>query len=76
MAFAPIDVILNLFTKEEVLAVLTKLSDRKNIWLMIHEQYFYSDYKKYQPDFEEKLRISFGYLKEKGYVSCFFEDLI
>ena len=43
---------------------------------MIHEQYFYPDYKNYQPDFEEKIDAAFGFLTENGYESIFFEEYI
>ena len=48
---------------------------RNGIRVMIHEQYFYSDYKRYQPDFEEKLRSSFAFLCDRGYQSVFYESL-
>jgi hypothetical protein len=43
---------------------------------MIHEQYFYEDYRRYQPEFEEKLRSTFSFLCDNGYQSSFYEDLI
>jgi hypothetical protein len=43
---------------------------------MIHEQYFYGDYKNYQPDFEEKLALALGFLANEGYESRFFEEMI
>lgn len=74
--FAPIDVILNIYSLEEILTNLSNLLDREKIWLMIHEQYFYPDYKRYQPDFEKKLRETFLFLCQNGYKSRLFEDLI
>ena len=76
MAFAPIDVVLNLYSKEENLRRLSQQLDRERLWVMIHEQYFYADYPAYQPDFEEKLRAVFAFLKEQGYQSAFFEALL
>ncbi len=76
MSYAPIDIVLNMFSEEEILKKLSRLLHRESIWVMIHEQYFYHDYKRYQPEFEEKLRTTFSYLKNNGYDSCFFEDLI
>ena len=72
--FAPIDIVLNCFTKEEILEKLNALSHREEIRVMIHEQYFYSDYIYYQEDFEEKLSATFEFLKNSGYNSTFFED--
>ena len=67
---------LNLFTKEEILEKLSALLDRKVIKIMIHEQYFYEDYKRYIPDFEEILASSFAFLTKNGYKSEFFERLL
>lgn len=76
IAYAAIDIVLNSFAKEVNLEKLKNLNGRDGIRVMIHEQYFYEDYKAYQPDFEEKLRAAFGFLKQNGYESSFFEDLI
>ena len=64
ISFASIDIILNLFSKEEIVKQLELLKHRESIRVMIHEQYYYSDYMAYQPEFEQ------------GYQSAFFEDLI
>ena len=69
--FAPIDIVLNKFTKDVILDLLSALSHRESIWVMIYEQYFYADSQAYQPDFKEKLRATFAYLKEQDYKSCF-----
>ena len=76
MAFAPIDIVLNSYSKEKNLKLLFGLTDRDSIWVMIHEQYFYEDYIAYQPDFEEKLTAVFAFLTGHGYESCFFENLL
>ena len=44
--------------------------------VMIHEQYFYGDYRYYQPEFEEKLQSAFSFFSEHGYQSSFYENLI
>lgn len=74
--FTGIDIVLNCFSKEEILEQLGKLMGRDCIKVMIHEQYFYPDYKAYQPEFEEKLRSTFSFLKEHGYESGFLEELL
>lgn len=76
VTFASIDVILNRFSKEKILALLENLKGRSCIKVMIHEQYFYPDYKSYQPDFEEKLNATFSFLTSLGYKSSFFEELL
>ena len=74
--FASIDIILNCFSTEKILEKLSRMSHREGIRVMIHEQYFYVDYPRYQPDFEEKLRATFAFLTENGYESAFYESLI
>ncbi len=76
MNFASIDIVLNCFSQEDILTQLNELKERECIRVMIHEQYFYADYKRYQPDFEEKLVATFSFLKSHGYKSSYFEDLI
>lgn len=76
ISFASIDIVLNCFSKEEILHQLEGLKNRSGIRVMIHEQYFYADYKAYQPDFEQKLRTTFSFLIDNGYKSSFYEDLI
>ena len=76
MAYAGIDVICNLFSKEELAERVRGLLSRPSVRLMIHEQYFYPDYRRYQPDFGEKLDMTFRALTENGYRSVFFEELI
>lgn len=76
IAYAGIDVILNLYETEEILSRLAALADRDTVKVMIHEQYFYPDYKRYQPNFEQKLDATFDMLTKNGYKSVFFEDII
>ena len=76
ISFASIDIILNRFSKEEIIDQLEAMDGRRCIRVMIHEQYFYNDYKKYQPEFEEKLKATFGFLLIQGYKSEFYGDLI
>ena len=56
-------------------ALLARMRQREGIRVMIHEQYFYTDYFMYQPEFEQKLRATFADLCENGYQSCFFEEM-
>ncbi len=76
MAYGAIDIVLNNFSKQEILKKLEGMTCRESISVMIHEQYFYPDYKAYQPDFEEKLKSTFAFLSKNGYKSVFFEELI
>lgn len=76
IAYAGIDVILNLYEKAEILERLNKLIGRDIIKIMIHEQYFYEDYERYIPDFEDRIEAAFRLLIENGYKSIFFENAI
>jgi hypothetical protein len=76
ISFASIDIVLNSFDTDTVIKLLSGMNDRKGIRVMIHEQYFYSDYYLYQPEFEEKLRATFSFLRKNGYQSSFYESLI
>lgn len=74
VAYAGIDIVMNLYEKEEILSKLEYIIDRETVKVMIHEQYFYADYVKYQSDFEEKIGAAFEYLGNNGYKSSFFEE--
>ena len=76
VAYTGIDVVLNMYSEEEILRLLDGLIGRDRIKVMIHEQYFYSDYKRYQSDFEQKLSATFKKLRQNGYRSAFFEEII
>ena len=76
ISFSKIDIILNMFTKEKVLTELENLKDRDFIKIMIHEQYFYPDYKNHQPDFEEKISLAFEFLTNNNYKSVCFEEML
>lgn len=76
MHHAGIDIVLNNFDAEGILAQLPALEQRRSVRVMIHEQYFYEDYERYQPDFEQKLRATFAALTAQGRESKFFEEMI
>ncbi|MBQ9729058.1 MAG: hypothetical protein IJV85_05620 [Clostridia bacterium] len=76
LALAGIDIVLNSFTTSQILAQMQNLRNREIVKVMIHEQYFYSDYPLYQPDFQNKLVKTFAFLKENGFKSRFLEELI
>ena len=76
ITYGAIGIVLNLFREGEILEKLSALTRRETIKIMIHEQYFYEDYKRYIPEFEEILASSFDYLANNGYTSEFFERLI
>ena len=76
MYYAGIDLIVNKLNREQALCRLGTLLGRPLIKVMIHEQYFYPDYERHQPDFEDKLDAVFSYLSSAGYTSTFFEEVM
>lgn len=74
IAYAGIDIVLNLYSQEEILLRLQKIFLRDMIKVMIHEQYFYVDYPLYQKDFEKKLSTTFMELIKNGFHSSFLEE--
>ena len=74
--FAAIDMVINKLSLQEVLPELEPVLGHEQIRVMVHEQYFYPDYRAYQPDFGEKLDVIFAFLAEHGYASRFFEEMI
>ena len=76
MYYSGIDIVLNNFKTEEILASLAKMTERDVVRVMIHEQYFYSDYHAYQKNFEEKLFNTFECLTRQGRECAFFEELL
>lgn len=76
VAFAGIDCILNEYNDvDRTIASLVPYIGRDIVKIMIHEQYFYSDYRAYHPEFENKLDAAFALLFENGYESRFFEEI-
>ncbi len=71
MLFGRIDLVLNLWTLDWVKKTLREVVDNPYrggfVSIMIHEQYFYSDYTAYLPDFEERVLSSCEYLSRMGY---------
>lgn len=76
IAYASIDLVLNQISKESIPTHLSPLTERPSVRIMIHEQYFYEDYKNYQPDFEKKLITAISFLRKHGYASVFFENTL
>ncbi len=77
MHYAGIDLVLNALEREAILSHLAALTAQRGlIKVMIHEQYFYPDYERYQSDFEEKLAAAFALLKDRGFESRFLEETL
>ena len=72
--YAGIDVILNLYSAEEIKSKLKGIIGRDYIKIMTHEQYYYKDYFNYQPDYFYKNEQAVKMLIESGYESSFYQD--
>ena len=76
--YGHIDLVLNLNTAEENLQTVKAITEHNGkggfVSLMIHEQYFYEDYKHYLPDFAERVLGPCNLLAELGYTGCFVAD--
>ena len=76
ISYAMIDAVLNNLKIEEILPTLERYKDRSFVRVMIHEQYFFSDFNRYQPDFEEKIAVAFDFFEKNGFESILFEERI
>ena len=74
MIFGRIDTVLNSgtleTTMEEVIKAATDPHRGGFVSIMIHEQYFYPEYKAYLSDFEERVLAPVKYLYDNGYRSA------
>ena len=72
MIYGRIDKVLNLDDLEKVKADVRAAIEHPHrggfVSVMIHEQYFYADYKRHLPDFEERVLSACRDLHEHGYV--------
>ncbi len=79
MIFAQIDLVLNEKTYDDVMESLPKIAADPHrggfISLMIHEQYFHPDYRRYLPDFEARVLDACKYLHNRGYVGTHISEL-
>ena len=79
MIFAKIDRVLNIGSLDEIKQDIPEIAADPHrggfISLMIHEQFFYSDYRNYLPDFEERVLFACKYLFERGYKGTHLTEL-
>jgi hypothetical protein len=73
--FGRIDRVLNVGTYEENINALDDIMASPTrggfVSVMIHEQYFYEDYRAYLPDFEKRVLAACELLVKNGYVGKF-----
>lgn len=78
--FVKIDLVLDSVSKDEISPRLNRMlanpRQRGFVELMIHEQYFYPEYKAYQPDFREKVETAIKWAAEHGYQPAFLSECL
>ena len=79
MIYGRIDKVLNLDDLEKVKCDVRAAIEHPHrggfVSVMIHEQYFYADYKRHLPDFEERVLAACRDLYEHGYVGAHMTDV-
>ena len=67
---------LNLCTLETLKADIEKCLGGEYLIFSNHEQYFFSDYLAYQPEYADKIRLMCRMMREAGYEFMLMEDLV
>ena len=67
---------LNLYKKELLTPTFERVRAKDFICFADHEQYFFSDYFAYQPDYMEKIHVSAKWLHDDGRKFIFIEDAV
>ena len=80
MIMFPCDTVLNCMDIEGVIKELewfdATYPDRSFMDILIHEQYFYEDYKYYLPDYEARMRAGIEFCIAHGYAPALVKDII
>lgn len=80
ISFGRIDLVLNLRSYDDLLAELDRILAHPHrsgfISLMIHEQYFYRDYKHHLPDFEARVLEPVRRIYEQGYQGALLKEIL
>ena len=80
ITFGRIDLVLNLRSYDNLLAELDSILAHPHrsgfISLMIHEQYFYKDYKRHLPDFEARVLEPVRRVCERGYQGALLKEIL
>lgn len=68
--------VLNLIENKNIEAEFLPYLDKEYFCYATHEQYFYSDYYAYQPDYAEKIMKAAKLVSKKGYTYFFAEEIV
>ena len=78
ITYSKVDVILNRGKAEDIRATLDAAWEaypQKGFWeFLMHEQYFYPDYKNYLPDFRARVLSALDWAEEQGLQPAFLSD--
>jgi streptogramin lyase len=78
VSFIRHDIVINNVPLAEIPAYLEKVAadphQAEVMELMIHEPYFYPDYRAYLPDFEERVERAIEFVHRRGYRPVFYEE--
>ena len=76
--FIRIDMVINLFPLEKIAPRLEQVAadphQAEIMELMIHEQYFYPDYRNYEPDYRQRVERAIEWVTRRGYKPVFYSD--
>ncbi len=72
------DIVINTVPLEKIVPHLERLAadphQSEVMELMIHEQYFYPDYRAWEPDFRERVETALEWVTQRGYRPVFFAE--
>jgi len=72
------DIVINHFPPDKVAAELERIAsdphESEVMELIIHEQYFYPEYRAYEPDYRQRVEQAIEWVTHRGYKPVFFAD--
>jgi len=72
------DIVINHFSPDKVVAELERIAsdphEAEVLELIIHEQYFYPEYRAYEPDYRQRVERAIDWVTRRGYKPVFFAD--
>jgi sugar lactone lactonase YvrE len=78
LLFVRHDLVINTVALDQIVPHLERVATDPHqaevMELMIHEQYFYPDYRAYEPDFRARVERAVEWVTRRGYRPVFFED--
>lgn len=69
-------IVLNSHTPEVITQIMTPMLGSEFIGIGNHEQYFYSDYVAYEPDYPDRIETAIKLMHDNGYKAIFVDELL